>query len=453
MEDKLVYNIALERLRLDSFRCFGELEVQFDEKLTVFIAENGGGKTTILDALAEGLKAYLAHLKVKGYKQDKILSRDVKVGQLAARVDLVTDVTFAHTEIYKNEQEQMIAELHKDETLVTFSITTNQKIEKEEQNLFFEKAEPFYKHSDANLPVLAYYGGDSVAVDYKTKEKTSFDRLDMVYKNALNPARFDFTPFYNWYKHSEDIALRTADKQSPDFLTIDSMLSKIKTAIEIILNDVTDTLTYSNLRLNNKLLMGMDKKQADGGVQFIEISQFSAGEKALFAFVADLGLRLLHATPLEKRQDAKDVVEDDTIGVIRGKGIVLIDEVDLHLHPKWQRKIVGKLQQIFPEVQFIMTTHSPSILSNLYSKHILSISDGNIYGVRDTFGHDDADDMLYLMGVESPLRQKIQTIHRLLRVNHIAEAKTIRNTIVTEGTFPPLLEIDMFIQRKERLAI
>jgi predicted ATP-binding protein involved in virulence len=304
-----------------------------------------------------------------------------------------------------------------------------------------------------NLPVLAYYGGDSVIVDYKTKEKTSFDRLDMVYKNALNPTRFDFTPFYNWYKHSEDIALRTADKQSPAFLTIDSMLIKIKTAIEAILNDVTDTLTYSNLRLNNKLLMGMDKKQADGGVQFIEISQFSAGEKALFAFVADLGLRLLYATPLEKRQDAKNVVADDTIGVIRGKGIVLIDEVDLHLHPKWQRKIVGKLQQIFPEVQFIMTTHSPSILSNVYSKHILSIDDGKIFGVRDTFGHDDADDMLSLMGVESEVRQKIQKIHRLLRVNQIVEAKIIRNTIVTEGTFPPLLEIDLFIQRKERLAI
>jgi predicted ATP-binding protein involved in virulence len=131
--------------------------------------------------------------------------------------------------------------------------------------------------------------------------------------------------------------------------------------------------------------------------------------------------------------------------------VVLIDEIDLHLHPSWQRKVVGKLQAIFPKVQFLVTTHSPLVLNNIYSKHIRHIDKGKIYGVRDTFGHDNTDEMLRIMGLKSELGDKIKKIHRLLNSNKIEEAKSIRQKIVTEGIYTPLLEIDLFIQRKEEM--
>jgi hypothetical protein len=72
-----------------------------------------------------------------------------------------------------------------------------------------------------------------------------------------------------------------------------------------------------------------------------------------------------------------------------------------------------------------------------------------VHGASDTFGHDDADYILRVMGVKSETREKIKTIHRLLKQGKITEAKSLRNTIETEGDFSPLLEIDLFIKRKE----
>jgi predicted ATP-binding protein involved in virulence len=78
----------------------------------------------------------------------------------------------------------------------------------------------------------------------------------------------------------------------------------------------------------------------------------SSGEKSLLILVSDLARRLALATPL-----SNDPLKE-------GQGIVLIDEIDLHLHPRWQRKVIGKLQEIFPKIQWVVTTHSPLVISN-----------------------------------------------------------------------------------------
>ena len=61
------------------------------------------------------------------------------------------------------------------------------------------------------------------------------------------------------------------------------------------------------------------------------------------------------------------------------EGIVLIDEVDLHLHPTWQQRIIGDLKEIFPKVQFIVTTHAPAVISTVKSEIIILLNDGGMY--------------------------------------------------------------------------
>jgi predicted ATP-binding protein involved in virulence len=121
--------------------------------------------------------------------------------------------------------------------------------------------------------------------------------------------------------------------------------------------------------------MALTKNVADTKMT-LEISQMSAGEKHIFAMIGDIAMKLIEANP-NKENPLKD-----------GTGVVLIDEIDLHLHPKWQRKVVTKLRDIFPNVQFVITTHSPALLANFDRKHIRVLKDGKIQHTPFTKGRD-----------------------------------------------------------------
>lgn len=447
MEEQ-AYNILLEELSLKNFRCFKDLNLSFEEQLTVIIAENGGGKTAILEAIAGSLKNYLAQLKVNDYKNVNIPQQDVSIGTVGDSYSFLTvDLEYATLEKGYDFEGKSTTDTTYREEIVTLDYTFS----------FFEKIISTFKDEaiplksldleNTSFPVLVYFGGESVRLEYNSKLASNPDRLQVVYQNALEGNRFAFTHFYNWWKNNEDRMLRMKT-DSNEYQNIDNQFKKIQTAVEYLMNDNSEKPTYKGLRINEELKMGMDKITYDDGKEitrnFIEVSQFSAGEKSLFAYVADLGLRLLHANPTDQ---SAEVVG---FHIFKGRGVALIDEIGLHLHPKWQQKVIGKLLNIFPEMQFVVATHSPLVLSNVYSRNIRLIENSSVYGVSDTFGHDDADDMLRIMGFQSKTREKIRKIHLLLHDNKIQEAKELRNTIETEGTFAPLLEIDLFIRRKER---
>lgn len=94
----------------------------------------------------------------------------------------------------------------------------------------------------------------------------------------------------------------------------------------------------------------MDERVGDGKYRQLRIEQMSDGYKIVTAMVADIASRMAEANP-------------DMENPLMSNGIVLIDEIDLHLHPKWQRTIIGSLSKTFPNIQFIVSTHSPVILS------------------------------------------------------------------------------------------
>lgn len=127
-----------------------------------------------------------------------------------------------------------------------------------------------------------------------------------------------------------------------------------------MLNDERET--YKKLRISWKNEQQgefmLTKEQGDSEVELAD-TQLSSGELTLLFLVGDIVRRLSLANPFG---------ED----ILKGKGIVLIDEIDLHLHPSKQRTVIDKLQSIFPNLQFIITTHSPQILSKV-SNHQIKI--------------------------------------------------------------------------------
>lgn len=128
-----------------------------------------------------------------------------------------------------------------------------------------------------------------------------------------------------------------------DFSYTDPALNAVKEAIYKMLPELSD------LRISRRPRLQMC---ANKNGQTLNIEQLSDGEKCILAMLGDLARRLALANPHSKEP-------------LQGGGIVLIDEIELHMHPSWQRKILPLLHETFPKIQFIVTTHSPQVLGEI----------------------------------------------------------------------------------------
>jgi hypothetical protein len=177
-------------------------------------------------------------------------------------------------------------------------------------------------------------------------------------------------------KWTEDrIALNWTEKDLPSGLTqeeqeraySDAKAEVLKEALERFLPGCT------NLRTDREGNQLIDRKPAT-----LEIGQLSDGERGILAIVLDLTRRLAQANP------------ELALPTEEAEAVVMIDEIDLHLHPKWQRQIVHNLTAAFPRCQFIATTHSPQVIGEIEHDRIQIIANGQVYSPTHSFGVDSS---------------------------------------------------------------
>ena len=155
----------------------------------------------------------------------------------------------------------------------------------------------------------------------------------------------------------------------------------------------------------------------DHGGTPLNISQLSDGERSVFAMVFDLTRRLVQANPL--------MISPTT----EAEAVVLIDELELHLHPKWQRHIITKLGKAFPKCQFIATTHSPQIIGELDPDRIHIISDGKVYSPTHSYGIDSNRVLRDIMNAESRTGDMQDKMDRISRQIDEDKFKDARNSL------------------------
>ena len=213
------------------------------------------------------------------------------------------------------------------------------------------------KQMRCSIPLFVYYPVNRVVLDIplRIKMKHSFELLE-AYDESLTSAA-NFRSFFEWYRNREDleneiISRKAANNMFPDEDEIEStypdkQLSSVRNAISDFLPGYTKLMVK-----RNPLRMTINKE----GMEIL-IDQLSDGEKCVIGVVGDLARRLAIANP---------TLSNPLLGV----GIILIDEIELHLHPKWQGSFVVSVQRVFPISQFILTTHSPQSIGELHPEHI-----------------------------------------------------------------------------------
>lgn len=402
--------MIIKSLRVIDFRCFNDTRIDFHPGLTVLVANNGGGKTAILDAIAIALSPYTkkfehgstanfhredAHLRRLDLPYTDAVHGSIGVKQASERIFPVT----------------LAAELeHNDTTIPIKRILgsakgrTTTKEAKGLELLAAEKIEKIRESSAEPLPVVAYYGTGRLYQQKRlTLRKTplSVDNptsRTMGYLDCLSPDS-SYKHFAEWMKRTTFANAEEID--NPSSVDSERFYANLLQGVREPIDSMLASTGWKGLRYR----IYTDELTVSETQRIIPVTSLSDGIRNILSLAGDLAYRCVMLNPAFGANAAKMT-----------SGIVMIDEVDMHLHPSWQQTIITDLQRTFPNIQFIVTTHSPQVLSTVRPESIRiinnygTITDGSEADFH-SFGARSNAILNDIMGVSaSPKLDKIETL-------------------------------------------
>ena len=329
--------MRLDKISIANMRLVGEeareLNIDSNKNVLILLGDNGFGKTTILDAIATAMAPYSAQFP--GIADYQLSDLDVHINRHGRRSKYLTiDAKFSDNGVTMTSVRYRKGTQNPPKT----------NYEQLKQAAIAKKNAILAGEADVQLPIFAYYGtgrGHFQVPERRRGFQQAFERWDC-YKSAINPET-DFKRFFGWFDLMEDQERRDREKLW-DLGYKSPVLEAVRRALDEIV------VGYKNPRIETRpLRFIMDRIDEDGSKHELRIEQLSEGYKIVIAMVADLAARMAEANP-------------EMENPLNTSGIVLIDEVDLHLHPRWQREILIQLTEVFPNLQFIVSTHSPIIV-------------------------------------------------------------------------------------------
>ncbi|PSF39012.1 ATP-binding protein [Aphanothece hegewaldii CCALA 016] len=439
----------ITELKINSFRGIDDLTLKFNpKKPTVILGVNGVGKSSILDCLSEFFIDFvyeILEIHKNFYNSHKDISKiinnleknlmlkrviipsiDIKAGNQSSLIQIKSN--FRRKDEILNWQ----IELYKKETINRIILgNLKESVQEQIYSKIIEKT---------NLFILKCYSVKREVLPDLTQLNSDDDIYIpqiYVYRNLVGG--LDFSYFFAWFRLTEDLE---NEKIRDNSKYRDKKLEAIRTAIYSLIPE------FSNLRIRRSPLRMAVNKTVGKTTKELSIEQLSEGEKSLLAMVGDIARRLAIANP---------ILEDP----LQGEGVILIDEIELHLHPQWQRKIIPALTRTFPNCQFIITTHSPQVVSHVQPENIYilkSTPEGiKAYKPEASFGRDSNQILEDLMDTPSrpqEIQEQLSDLFLLIADNKLEEAIKLHDTIAEQigEDEPELIKAVVAIKRKELIG-
>ena len=416
--------MKLKRVKIENYRAIKRLELQLNPSLTVFHGDNAHGKTSILSAIAVGLgsipKLFPDVSSIGFLKTDR---RQLQ----SLQVELMTANGFAWRRTMGPRGKR--AALRELKEAMEAIVDADR-----------EEAPPL------DLPVVAFYDTDRAVFDKprsRRRFKTEFSRYAAL-EGALS-ARTDFKYFFKWFYTKENEELRE-QKERRDFDFRLKDLNAVRQAIERMVCGV------SNPRIELGPLRFVVSVESGCKVENLALNQLSGGFRIMLALAADLAWRMAQGNPhLEDPLDSE--------------AIVLIDEIELHLHPSWQQRVLPDLARTFPNTQFMVSTHSPQVLTSVRPDCIVELrrENGNIVAEpasAPTYGAEAGDVLAAVMGVsERPSGNEfVKCLGKYMRLvgrnqGESEEAISLRRELESLSPRDPALDrADIEIRRRKLMT-
>jgi predicted ATP-binding protein involved in virulence len=346
--------MKLKSVKIENFRAIKTLKLELHPQMIVLVGDNGAGKTSLLDALAYGLSP-IPEFFVEGHEPRYFRRADFRLTHREKQ-------TFAPFVSIELENQQELRWTYK--RLLGYKQPEAEGLAPLEAHLRPTLQAILSQAAPLDIPVLAYYGNARGSFylpakkdrwgEERGKPRDTFPRLEAL-RHALNEnPRFWGT--FDWFAKQEDLERREREKRHSWSYTL-PILEFVREAICGMIAGAANPRTEPN---PDRFLVDLP---AWSEKQTLSLDQLSDGYRTLLAIVMDLARRMAQANPHRENPLHTDA-------------IVLIDEVDLHLHPRWQQTVLLDLQRVFPNTQFIVTTHSPQVLTTVHQDNILLLETG-----------------------------------------------------------------------------
>ena len=411
--------MKLTKITLKNYRCYRSLSIDLHEQTTVLVANNGQGKTAILDAIRVALWPYVSQFDLaKSSFVDP--ANNITIDDV--RIVKTSDVSSPATIGMLNEMARQMPCSVKAEGNYGKGETSWERYRDSEATKSRTKGDEPYRKLKAyakqlqqaarnleappqSLPVFGYYGTGRLwkekrLTEAKKGRKSNDEGIrTFAFRDCLDPAS-SYRQFEEWFRAAYIKMLENQLQKLQQGETFPDVDPKLKTPVKVVqdaVNEVLKPVGWQNLQfgLQDKALVLRHK---DYGVMKVE--QLSDGIKNILALVADIAYRCV----LLNGHLGETAATEST-------GIVMIDKVDMHLHPQSQQTIIGSLQAAFPNIQFVLTTHSPQVLSTVPAeciriiRHELNADTGKMESSAEpasiqSLGVGSADVMAQLQGVD-----------------------------------------------------
>ena len=444
--------MKIQTLHLKNFRCFDDFTIEFNAGdsehggLTVLVAKNGEGKTAILDAVNIALGMFFR--KMPNSKGNIFLNRDLRnIDDIDAMRDygytaLVAVFFDKITQLYEKASITVKRESFFDKNgKIRTTIKDGMGLEDYAQECLKWRYE-----NTSILPLFAYYGDSRLWMD-NVKSEENFEK--QVQDRALgyagaNNSKGGFAQFFNWYV---DLSRSLKDQQIKKIAnkpTLNEVALKKYQLIDDIISDALrnalDATGWYQLDcdFSEKVIWvtnSQTKEKAD-------ILSLSAGNRIVLGVVGDI----VHRCCVLNSHLGLDVLK-------KTSGIVMIDEIELHLHPSWQQRILPALQKIFPRIQFIVTTHSPQVVSSVSRECVRIIDNGEVEHLSSqTQGVESQNILAEIFGTDPAPQDDefVKMLNEYAQMEAYGEADTSKGKQLYEklaahygADYPPLMRIEI----------
>lgn len=398
--------MRIDHFQVTNYMGYATQEFEMDRRFNLFAGENGVGKTSLLEALADALALWHSVAKdygVRNLAKDRVRREWVGAnGSLSLERQYPTEVavTGGHINevphrwkrgLYDGDKGAKDVETSKARRAIQESIATA-------------------RHGgDVVLPLLAYYGDGRLHLDRQVRTTSKGREDPRRIKNRLSrlegnrnslDSRIAWKDWVQWVAKQEWAAFQAG------FEPVEYSLFK-KAVIDCI--EGGEALRYDAKK--EEILVGIQRQGE------LPIENLSAGQKSMVLMIGDIARRMALLN---------GHLGDQCLALT--PGVVLIDELDLHLHPIWQRTIARNLKTAFPAIQFICTSHSPQIIGELASEEVQFLGEGKPEHPGQSYGMDSNWILNVLMGAEDK-NQKVtadlEKIKDLLMAGEIENATAI----------------------------
>ncbi|MFT5914126.1 MAG: putative ATP-binding protein involved in virulence [Bacteroidia bacterium] len=393
--------LKIDKLEVTNFKNYTHLEVDFKEGINLFVGANGSGKTSILEAINIAVGSYFGSGKSQN-SQRTIDSDEIKITNGIRESSTIIEASAEGIGTWSRSRSFNSNDSKKTANLKNFGES------------FFNRFEDIDNESTA--PIIAYYSTQRLFKDASQSSKQTYDPkrgrqngyLQCLEDSAIKPILDD------WLGKATAKRATLAIKEIADTnLVLENVEEVIRQALKHFMELPSNfpLKIYPDAEYDNELYLEFNGKA-------LPLKYHSDGFRNLLYLMIDITWRASQLNPFLTLEELKQV-----------NGVITIDEIDLHLHPKWQEKSLDLLHKLYPNIQFFITTHSPTVVAN-FNCGTLYVLEGNEIKVCDEkyFGKEVNNVLRTILGGHDrhvATKQKIESLFSKIDNNENEEASLL----------------------------